>query len=125
MLLNRVLDWDSLPHTTRKGAMPFLSFKEMGRLDRSVTNKQERPYQVKTCKDLAMPAFNQHVYTNEDDHRALRWVQEIGIKLRGFRLVLKDWWVTEREPGSVLIELMTKGSRLHDVEIEKYYATRG
>ena len=125
MLLNRVLDWDSLPHTTRKGAMPFLSFKEMGRLDRSVTNKQERPYQVKTCKDLVMSAFNKHVYTNEDDHRALRWVQERGINLRGFRLVLKDWWVTEREPRSVLIELMTKCSRWHDMEIEKYYATRG
>ena len=105
--------------------MPFLSVKEMGRLDCSVTNKQERPHLVKAYKDLAMPAFNKHVYTNEDDHRALRWVQERGIKLRGFRLVLKDWWVTEREPGSVLIELMTKGSRLHDVEIEKYYATRG
>ena len=125
MLLNRVLDWASLPHTTRKGAMPFLSFKEMGRLDCSVTNRHERPHLVKAHKDLAMPAFNQHVYTNEEDHRALRWVQERGIKLRGFRLVLKDWWVTEREPGSVLIELMTKGSRLHDVEIEKYYATRG
>ena len=125
ILLNRELDWASLPHMTRKGAMPFLSVKEMGRLDCSVTNKQERPHLVKAYKDLPMPAFNKHIYTNEEDHRALRWVQERGIKLRGFRLVLKDWWVTEREPGSVLIELMTKGSRLHDVEIEKYYATRG
>ena len=89
ILLNRELDWASLPHMTRKGAMPFLSVKEMGRLDCSVTNKQERPHLVKAYKVLAMPAFNQHVYTNEEDHRALRWVQERGINLRGFRLELK------------------------------------
>ena len=41
--MNRVLDWASLPHTTRKGAMPFLSFKEMGRLDCSVTNSKSDP----------------------------------------------------------------------------------
>ena len=86
MLLNRVLDWDSLPHTTRKGAMPFLSFKEMGRLDRSVTNKQERPYQVKTCKDLVMSAFNKHVYTNEEDHRALRWVPRNRVTVARYQL---------------------------------------
>ena len=28
MLLNRELYWASMPHTTRKGDMPFLSFKE-------------------------------------------------------------------------------------------------
>ena len=106
ILLNRELDWASLPHMTRKGAMPFLSVKEMGRLDCSVTNKQERPHLVKAYKDLAMPAFNKHVYTNEEDHRALRWVQERGINLRGFQLELKDRSVTERESGRMLIELM-------------------
>ena len=97
MLLNRGLDWASLPHTTRKGAMPFLSVKEMGRLDCSVTNKQERPHLVKAYKNLAMPAFNKHVYTNEEDYRALRWVQKRGINLRGFRLELKKVVGIQRE----------------------------
>ena len=114
MLLNRGLDWASLPHTTRKGAMPFLSVKEMGRLDCSVTNKQERPHLVKAYKNLAMPAFNKHVYTNEEDYRALRWVQKRGINLRGFRLELKGGGYTLRQSGVVLIELMDKKSRLHE-----------
>ena len=97
ILLNRVLYWASLPHTTRKGAMPFLSVKEMGRLDCSVTNKQERPHLVKAYKNLAMPAFNKHVYTNEEDYRALRWVQKRGINLRGFRLELKKVVGIQRE----------------------------
>ena len=102
MLQNRELNWASPPHTTRKGAMPFLSVKEMGRLDCSVTNRHERPHLVKAHKDLAMPAFNQHVYTNEEDHRALRWVQERGINLRGFRLELKySSGYTERESREV------------------------
>ena len=125
MLQNRELNWASPPHTTRKGAMPFLSVKEMGRLDCSVTNRHERPHLVKAHKDLAMLAFNQHVYTNEEDHRALRWVQKRGINLRGFRFKLKDsYWRTWRELGVVLIKLMNKYSRLHDMEITKYYATR-
>ena len=102
MLLNRQFDWASLPQKTRKGA----SIKEMGMLDCSMTNMQERPHLVKTYKDLAMSAFSQHVYTNEEDHRALRWVQERGINLRGFQLELKDRSVTERESGRMLIELM-------------------
>tara|TARA_A100001035_G_C27671107_1_gene448390 strand:- start:171 stop:632 length:462 start_codon:yes stop_codon:yes gene_type:complete len=105
--------------------MPFLSVKEMGRLDCSVTNKQERPHPENAYKDLAMPSFNQHIYTNEEDHRALRWVQKRGINLRGFRFKLKDsYWRTWRELGVVLIKLMNKYSRLHDMEITKYYATR-
>ena len=125
MLLNRVLYWASLPHTTRKGAMPFLSVKEMGRLDCSVTNKQERPHLVKAYKNLAMPAFNKHVYTNEEDYRALRWVQKRGINLRGFRLELKSGGYTLRQLGEVLHELMSKGSMWYDMEIAEYCATRG
>ena len=90
-----------------------------------MTNKQERPHLVKAYKDLAMPAFNQHVYTNEEGYRALRWVQERGINLRGFRLELKDRWVTVRKSVGVLVELMIKGSRWYDMKIAKYYATRG
>ena len=61
-------------------------------MERALTNKEARPHLVKSYEGLVSPAFNQHVYTNEEDHRALRWVQERGINLRGFRLELKYWY---------------------------------
>ena len=50
---------------------------------------------------------------------------ERGINLRGFRLELKYSMYTQRESGDVLVELMNKGSRFHDMKIAEYYAARG
>ena len=58
-------------------------------MERALTNKEARPHLVKSYEGLVSPSFNQQVYTNEDDFRALRWVMERGINLRGFRLELK------------------------------------
>ena len=68
----------------------------------ALTNREARPHLVKAYDGLVSPAFDQHVYTSEDDFRALRWVMERGINLRGFRLELKDSsGDTERESGGV------------------------
>ena len=80
---------------------------------------------MKTYEGLVSPAFDQHVYTSEDDFRALRWVMERGINLRGFRLELKSGGYTLRQLGEVLHELMSKGSMWYDMEIAEYCATRG
>ena len=45
-------------------------------MERALTNKEARPHLVKSYKGLVSPAFNQHVYTSEEDFRALRWVME-------------------------------------------------
>ena len=58
-------------------------------LDSALTNREARPHLVKAYEGLVSLAFDQHVYTSEDDFRALRWVMERGINLRGFRLELK------------------------------------
>ncbi len=77
---------------------------------------------MKSYKDLVSPAFNQNVYTSEDDCKALRWVIKRGINLRGFRLEPKySSGRTEGESGAVLIGLMQK----YDMKIAEYYATRG
>ena len=94
-------------------------------MERALTNKEARPHLVKSYEGLVSPAFNQHVYTNEDDFRALRWVMKRGINLRGFRLELKDRWATVRESGLVLIKLMGKHNGFRDMKIAEYYATRG
>ena len=55
-------------------------------MERALTNNEARPHLVKSYKGLVSSAFNQHVCTNKEDFRALRWVMERGINLRGFGL---------------------------------------
>ncbi len=124
--LNRELVWSDLPHMTREGIMGFLELREAAFLERALTNKEARPHLVKSYKDLVSPSFNQHIYISEDDFRALRWVMKRGINLRGFRLELKySSGHTVRKSGAVLIGLMQKGCRYHNMKIAEYYATRG
>ena len=81
-----------------------------------MTNRETRPQLLKAYKDLVSPAFNQHIYTSEDNFTALRWVMERDINLKSFRLELKDDWYTVRESGEVLIWLMMRGTRYYDVK---------
>ena len=97
-----------LPKTIYQVTISCLSVRDCSNLDSAMTNKEARPHLVKSYKDLVSPAFNQHVYTSEDDFRALHWVMERGINLRGFRLELKYSLGTGREYRDVLIELMSK-----------------
>tara|TARA_A100001035_G_scaffold234383_1_gene197457 strand:- start:70 stop:357 length:288 start_codon:yes stop_codon:yes gene_type:complete len=71
MLLNRELVWSDLPHMTRKGTVGFLELREAAFLERVLTNNEARPHLVKSYESLVSPAFNQNVYTNEDDFSAL------------------------------------------------------
>ena len=36
----RKLEWGALPHTTRKGTIPYLTVREAGRLDCAMTNRE-------------------------------------------------------------------------------------
>ena len=95
-------------------------------MERALTNKEARPHLVKSYEGLVSSAFNQHVFTSEDDFRALSWVMTRGINLRGFPLELMDSsGDTVRKSGDVLIGLMDKKMRLLDMKIAEYYATRG
>ena len=44
----RELEWGALPHTTRKGTIPYLTVREAGRLDCAMTNCEARPHLVKS-----------------------------------------------------------------------------
>jgi hypothetical protein len=44
MLADCELEWAVLPHTTRKGTLPYLSAREILRLDSAMTNRQARPH---------------------------------------------------------------------------------
>ena len=65
------MDWARLPETIYQG-ISCLSMRDCGNLDSAMTNRDARPHLVKTYNDLVLPAFNQHVYTSEDEFRALR-----------------------------------------------------
>ena len=102
MLAERELEWAALPHTTRKGSLPYLSARETLSLDSAITNHEARPHLVKAYKDLVSPGFNQLVYTDKEDYRALRYVIARGIDLRGFHLEVKG----EKGSGRILARLM-------------------
>ena len=77
-----------MPHTTRKGALSFLSLEDSMGLNHAMTNNEARPHLIKSYKDMRSPAFDQHVYTDKEDYRALRWVIKKGIDLRRLTLSL-------------------------------------
>ena len=78
----RRLDWALLPHTTRKGALSFLSLEDSMGLNHAMTNNEVRPHLIEAYKDIRSPAFDEHVYTDKEDYRALRWVIKKGINLQ-------------------------------------------
>ena len=70
------MDWARLPEPIHQGTISCLSVRHCGNLDSAMTNRETRPQLLKAYKDLVSPAFNQNVYTSEDEIRALRWVME-------------------------------------------------
>ena len=97
MLPKREFVWSDLPHTTLKGTMGFLEPREAAFLEKALTTKEARAHLVKSYEGLVFPSFGQHVYTSEGDFRALHWVIERGVNLRGFRLELKGVGCPKRE----------------------------
>jgi hypothetical protein len=128
----RELEWGALPHTTRKGTIPYLTVREAGRLDCAMTNSEARPHLVKSYKGMESPGFNGHVYTGTHDkkrsaeHEALRWAMKRGINLRGLEIELEDPWYDSpvRGVGPVLLALMNKGDVWYDMKLAKYFAAR-
>lgn len=84
----RRLDWSSLPHDTRKGALTYLSTEDSMGLNYAMTNQEARPHFIKSYKGTRIPAFDKLLYTEKDDFRVLRWVMEKGIDLQE-RLILR------------------------------------
>ena len=107
----RELTWSTLPHTTRKGLVPFLSVESCLSLDLSMTNHEARPHLVKSYKGMVSPGFNEYLYTDKEDFRALRWVMEKGIDLRGFRLEVGG----EKGSGQILKKLVEDEEERGDV----------
>ena len=121
----RRLDWALLPHTTRKGALSFLSLEDSMGLNHAMTNNEARPHLIESYRDMRSPAFDQHVYTDKEDYRALRWAMEKGINLQGFRMERKG----EKRSGVILARLMGWWTDTQEqdrkLDIAKYYVTRG
>ena len=126
----RQLDWSLLPHTTRKGAMPFLSMGDTVSLDNAVTNSDARPHLVKAYEGLESSGWTLKL---EEDYscKALEWVRERGINLRGFEMEVrsKDNGELLRQSGPVLVELMGYsngyGEAKGDRDLAEYFADRG
>ena len=91
-------------------------------LNNAMTNCEARPHLLKAYKGMRSPAFDQHVYTDKEDCRGLRWAIEQGVDLQGIRLEMG----VEKRAGKVLRMLVgCPGDEQKDLEIAEYYATRG
>ena len=90
-----------------------------------MTNRESRPHLVKAYKDLVLPAFNQHVYTDTDEKyefRALRWVMKREVNLRGFLIEVNSlYYGLNRKSGPVLVALIYNDN----MDIASYYLARG
>ena len=116
-LQGRELVWSMLPNIIYQGAIPCLTAQESLRLDSALTNSEARPHLVKSYKGMVSPGFNEYLYTDKEDYRALRWVMKKGIDLRGFRLEVGG----EKGSGKILKKLVEE----EEVVIAKYYVMRG
>ena len=120
----RELEWGALPHTTKEGTIPYLTVKEVGRLDCAMTNCEARPHLVKSYEDMQSPAFNGYTYEyrGDADYEELQWARKRGIDLRGFTLSYGGVY----RSGYVLVRLMGGLSRDEvNLDMATYYATRG
>ena len=90
-----------------------------------MTNRQARPHPVKAYKGLVSAGFNEVVYTDKEDYRALRYVIARGVNLQGFRLEREG----EKRSGVILARLMGWWTDTQEqdrkLDIAKYYVTRG
>ena len=105
-----------------KGLISCLSLEDSVSLNNAMTNCEARPHLLKAYKGMRSPAFDQHVYTDKEDFRGLRWAIEKGVDLQGIRLEMG----VEKRAGKVLRMLVgCPGDEEKDLEIAEYYATRG
>ena len=98
----RELEWSDLPKAMLKGLISCLSLEDSVSLNNAMTNCKARPHLLKAYKGMRSPAFDQHMYTDKEDYRALRWVIKKGINLQGFRMERKG----EKRSGRILARLM-------------------
>ena len=84
-LQERELVWARLPKTIYQGTISCLSVRDCLNLDSAMINTEARPHLVKALNDMVSPAFNQHVYTDEEYELALRCVKREIKSLRGLR----------------------------------------
>ena len=103
--------------------MPFLSMGDTVSLDNAVTNSEARPHLVEAYMGLESSGWTLKV---EEDYscRALEWVRERGINLRGIEMEVEcleygQLWGS----GPVLVHLM--GDMAKGVHLAEYFADRG
>ena len=120
----RELEWRCLPDATRKGTVPYLTTREVGRLDCAMTKREARPHLVKSYKGMQSPAFNGYVYKDrgKDYQKELQWARKRGIDLKGFTLKVEGTVLS----GKVLVRLIGGYDRKYlNLDLATYYVTRG
>ncbi len=71
----------SAPHHAQRH-LSYLSLEDNIGLNNAMTNHGVRPHLIESYKGMRSPAFDQFVYTDKEDYRALRYVIARGIDLR-------------------------------------------
>ena len=107
-----------LPPELRKLVLPFLTLKEIGRLDTAVApgTEGERDDLLNAYVGLRCAGFDAHVYITEKEFKGIGWALKRGINLLRLNLEYKG----EKDPDKVL-HLLVADER---EDIASYYAER-
>ena len=108
----------TLPPELRKLVLPFLTLKEIGRLDTAVApgTKGERDDLLNAYVGLRCAGFDAHVYITEKEFKGIGWALKRKINLLRLNLEYKG----EKNPDKVL-HLLVADER---EDIALYYAER-
>ena len=82
----------TLPPELRKLVLPFLTLKEIGRLDTAVApgTKGERDDLLNAYVGLRCAGFDAHVYITEKEFKGIGWALKRGINLLRLNLEYKE-----------------------------------
>jgi ankyrin repeat protein len=91
----REISWTDIPYDYRVRVLPFLSIQDNGMFNIAMAQKEDREHYLFSHQIVHLPAYDNHVYTDSNDFKGLRWVLNRGIKLG--RLQINYGWETDRD----------------------------
>jgi hypothetical protein len=123
----RKIPWYKIPQLSRAGVLPFLSVPDNVELDISPLNDEEcrDDYLLSHKNKAGLPAYDNWVYTDEDDFQGLRWVLKREMKLNALRMCVGEdgetdrdrvlWWLVQNEHGDIAREYVRVNTDVRDV----------
>ena len=118
----RNMTWGRIPPPSRMLVLPYLTVKEMLRLDVAVTergdekNPGDRDHLVKAYKGLRSAGFDEWVYKDANSFEGVRWARKRDVDLQNLKLEYKGKRDADQVLGQLVVDKME--------DMATYYAAR-